>query len=91
MEYNFLEREVYMPEKYFRKDRHVKLSKTENIFFATLWFSKDNRASSRELYNRVYGYKDINLGLLRKIGQRLRKKGIKVLSVYKYGYRLKEK
>lgn len=91
MEYNFLKREVYMPEKYFKKDRHVKLGKTENTFFAVLWFSKDNLASYEQLFEKTYELRDFDVKLLRGMANKLRKKGIKIVPFYKLGYQLKEK
>lgn len=89
MDYNFLKREVYMPEKHFRKDRCVKLGKHENIFFAVLWFSKDHKAPYQLIYDRVYGYGDVDKKLLISKAKVLRNKGIKVVPIYKYGYKLK--
>lgn len=91
MEYNFLEREVYMPKKYFRKDRRVKLGKHQNIFFATLWFSREHKAKYKEIFKRVYGYKDFDNKQLRNIATLLRRKGIDIQPVYKYGYKLNNK
>ena len=74
MEYNFFKREIYMPKKHFRKDRHIKLGKTQNMFFATLWFSKNGKASHKELFTRVYGYKNIDKHLLINLARILREK-----------------
>lgn len=90
IEYNFLKREVYIPKKYFIKDRHVKLGRTENIFFAVLWFSKEHKATYKELFKRVYGYPILDKKILRCMGNQLRQKGIKIKCIYKYGYQLEE-
>ena len=45
MKYNFTRREVYMPEKYFRKDRCVELTPNENTIFSLLWINKDGTRS----------------------------------------------
>ena len=88
MKYNFLKREVYMPEKYFRKNRHVKLGKIENRFFAVLWFSRGHKARYNQIFERAYGYDKIEKPLLRSIAVKLRRKGIKIQHIYNYGYKL---
>lgn len=88
MEYNYLTREVHMPEKHFKKDRHVKLGKVENMFFAVLWFSRENKANYKQIYERVYGCGGPDKTRLRHIARLIRNKKIPIESVYKYGYRL---
>lgn len=92
MEYNFTRREVYMPEKHFRKDRYIELTPNENKIFSLLWLKKDGSATYREICKVVYGdeniteYDRINI---RRLIHRIRKKGIHIVSLYKYGYKLK--
>ena len=93
MDYNFTRREVYMPEKHFRKDRHIELTPNENIVFSLLWINKDSSRSYEELAKSLYGiekptkYEKNNI---RRIIYGLRKKGINIQPLSKYGYKLKE-
>ena len=90
MKYDYLKRIVYMPKNHYIKDRIVKLGKTENMFFATMWFSRGHKATYKELYKRVYGNGSVEKPLLRNIAMILRRKKIPIKTVYKYGYKLQE-
>lgn len=90
MEYNFLKKEVYISRKHFIKKRIIKLGKCENIFFATMWFSKEHKAPYKELYKRVYGYNVLDKSLLRNMARILRDKGIELVCISNYGYKLKK-
>lgn len=94
MTYDYLTRTVHMPEKYFRKDRHVRLSKMENTIFYTMWLSKRGIGRLSDIYKRVYG--DTNLtdqekNNIARTVWRMRKKGLEIKPIYKYGYQLIEK
>lgn len=92
MDYNFKRREVYMPEKHFRKDRYIELTPNENIVFSLLWISKDTSRSYEELAKSLYGTDNptnYDKNNIRRIVCRLRKKGIEIQPISKYGYKLK--
>ena len=59
MEFNFDRREIYMPEKYFKKDKLIELSPKENLLFKLLWENKNNVIAYKDIINEVYGYEDI--------------------------------
>lgn len=91
MNYIVERREVYMPEKYFKKDKHVQLTQKENAFFKLLWNNKGNSASYKELCYAIYGYEDMteqDKDNIREIAHRIKKKGVVVKSISGYGYKL---
>lgn len=94
MTYDYLNRMVHIPEKYFRKNRHVRLSKMENTIFCAMWFSKLGIGRLSEIYKRVYGSTELTDQEKNNIARtvwRMRKKGLKIKTLYKYGYQLVEK
>lgn len=92
MEYNYNRREVYIPEKYFRKDRLIQLTQRENEIFSLLYLKKDKCATYSEICKALYGYNDISKydkNSISTIISRMRKKGIDIVPLYGYGYKLK--
>ena len=91
MEFNFDRREIYMPEKYFKKDKLIELSPKENLLFKLLWENKNNVIAYKDIINEVYGYEDIteqDKQNIRKMICRLRQKGVDIKAISGYGYKL---
>lgn len=91
MVYNYERREIYIPGKRFKKQRHVTLTQKENIVFSLLWIKKNGSRNFEELSKVLYGTiepSSYDKNNIRRIVHRLKQKGIEIESMYGYGYKL---
>jgi DNA-binding response OmpR family regulator len=91
MEYNYERREIYIPGKRLRTQRHITLTQKENVVFSLLWINKKGSKTFEELSKVLYGTSqptNYDKNNIRRIVHRLKQKGIKIESMYGYGYKL---
>jgi hypothetical protein len=83
LKYNFIKRYVKIGKK------EIHLGKLENRFMACMWFSFNGKASYKLINRVVYGYKKIDYVIIRRMAFVLRKKGIPIIAIRNFGYKLK--
>lgn len=81
--YNFLKRYVKIGKKV------IHLGKLENRFMACMWFSFNGKATYKTLNRVIYGYKNIDYVVIRRMAYVLKQKGIPIITIRKIGYKLK--
>ena len=91
MEIDLDRRELYMPKKHLKKDRCIDLTPHECSLLKIMLSNKGKVASYEDIGKEVYGNDSINefdRANIRMLVHRLKKKGVNILTLSKFGYKL---